>query len=165
MRPGVTPQSGQAIEVTEPAYVHRGLTNGMPYHYVVSRACWRAVKGRRRRRRPRRPAASGCSSSSAAATSTTSVTGARVPRVPVEQRIHVLLFPKATWPRSSRPFTTDATHAAGNNDVDRWIAQVFAMDPYVRFKEAFVVWFLPRASSAHAGEGDTAFDVGVSDGG
>src|SRR6266540_2837622 len=33
---GVTPESGQRIEVAGPTYVHRALSNGMEYHYVVS---------------------------------------------------------------------------------------------------------------------------------
>jgi hypothetical protein len=160
---GVTPQNGQAISVTEPAYVHRGLTNGMSYHYVVAAVL-----------------ASGMGPASPEANATPSgewvlemlgsgdfddvVTGARVPRVPIAQRVQVLLLPEGYLAAELPTFHDAASHDAGNNDVDRWTKEVFATDPYSRFKEAFVVWYLPRASNAHAGA-DTAFHVAISNGG
>jgi hypothetical protein len=34
--PGVTPATGQPLDVSAPDYVHRGLTNGTTYYYVVA---------------------------------------------------------------------------------------------------------------------------------
>ena len=164
--PGVTPQNGQVIDVTEPGFVHRGLPNGTAHHYVVA-----ALTGM----------AAGAPSAEASATPKGQwvleqlgngefddvVTGERVPRVPIAKRIHIVLFGEG-YLESELPLLHDhAKHGAAmpSNDVDRWVAEIFGLDPYARLKEAFVVWFLPRASAAHAGMGDTAFDVGVSAGG
>ena len=46
------------------------------------------------------------------------------------------------------------------NDVDRWVDLVFGIEPYRAYRQAFMVWYLPRASNAHLG-GDTAFQVPV----
>jgi hypothetical protein len=53
-----------------------------------------------------------------------------------------------------------------NNDVDRWQEELFGIEPYTSFRDAFVIWFLPRASAAHIGEGTTAFgdDIDVASG-
>lgn len=164
--PGVTPMNGQMIESAEPSLVHRGLPNGTAHHYVVV-----ALSG----------TTMGVPSAEATATPKGQwvleqlgsgdfddvVTGERVPRVPVAKRIHILLFGEGYLESELPLFHDHAKHGAAmaSNDVDRWVAEIFALDPYARLKEAFVVWFLPRASAAHAGEGDTAFDVGVSGGG
>jgi hypothetical protein len=39
---------------------------------------------------------------------------------------------------------------------------VFAIEPYSLFRQAFVVWYLPRASPSHLGVGATAFGIEVS---
>jgi len=51
-----------------------------------------------------------------------------------------------------------------DNDVSVWLKWLFAIDPYDRLAEAFVIWKLPRASKAHASgtdpqAADTAFRV------
>lgn len=92
------------------------------------------------------------------------IDGQRVPRVPIDKRIQVLLFPEGYTAADLAVFHSDATHGAKMNDVDRWIDEVFAKDPHSRMRDAFVVWYLPRASAARTGEGDTAFDVVVSNG-
>jgi len=163
---GVTPMNGQAIDVMEPSFVHRGLPNGTAHHYVVV-----ALSG----------ATSGTPSAEATATPHGEwvleqlgsgdfddiVSGGRVARVPIAKRVHILLFAEGYTSADLATFHSDGTHSAGAmgmNDVDRWVAEIFGLDPYARLKEAFVVWFLPRASAARAGMGDTAFDVTVSGG-
>lgn len=161
--PGVTPQGGQALDATEPSFVHRGLMNGQAYYYVVS-ALLASGEG------PPSPEASATPSGEWVLEQLGSgdfddiVTGAPVARLPIEQRVQIFLLPEGYTSADLAIFHDEATHAAGNNDVDRWIKEVFAFDPYSRFSSAFVVWFLPRASSAHLGEGATAFGVTVSSG-
>lgn len=155
---GVTSASGQAIDVAEPGYVHRGLTNGSAYHYVVSSVL---------------AGGEGPTSAEASATPggewTLEVlgsgdfldvsTGERVPQVPLADRIHVLLLSEGYLADELPIFHDHAQHDLANpqNDVDRWLAEVFAIDPYSQLREAFVVWYLARPSSAHLGEGTTAF--------
>ncbi len=155
---GVTPASGQVIDVAEPGYVHRGLTNGSAYYYVVASVL-----------------ASGEGPASAEATATPGgewtlevlgsgdfldvSTGARVPQVPLADRIHVLLMSEGYLAAELPIFHDHAQHDLANpqNDVDRWLEEVFAIDPYSRLREAFVVWYLARPSTAHLNEGTTAF--------
>jgi hypothetical protein len=160
---GVTPSTGQALTGVARGYVHRGLTNGTTYYYIVT-----AVT------------ASGESPPSAQVSATpsgewvleqlgtgdfASVTGAcPVAAVPVGSRIHVLLFPEGYTATALPTFHSDTTHATRNNDVDRWIDQVFAVEPYKLFPQAFVVWYLPRASTTDINGGTTAFGVTVSGG-
>jgi hypothetical protein len=166
MTPGVTPMNGQMLESTEPSLVQRGLTNGTPYYYVVV-----ALSG------------GNAGQPSAEATATPHgqwaleqlgsgdfddvVTGERVAKIPIAKRVHILLFAEGYTEAELKTFHDPATHVGSgmaSNDVDRWVNEIFGLDPYNRFKEAFVVWFLPRASANHAGMGDTAFDVTVSGG-
>jgi hypothetical protein len=161
---GVTPQSGTAIDIAEPAYVHRGLENGSAYHYVVT-AVLPGGEG------PASPEASAMPQGEwvlehlGTGDFDDVLTGERVPRVPIDKRVQVFLLPEGYLQGELAGFHDHATHGAGSNDVDRWQAEVFALEPYSMFKDAFVIWYLPRASAAHAGEGDTAFDVTVSNGG
>ena len=166
LTPGVTPANGQALDATEPSLVQRGLTNGSAYYYVVV-----ALSG------------GNAGQPSAEATATPHgewaleqlgsgdfddvLTGERVARIPIAKRVQILLFAEGYTAADLKTFHDPATHVGSgmaSNDVDRWVNEIFALDPYNRFKEAFVVWFLPRASANHAGEGDTAFDVTVSGG-
>jgi hypothetical protein len=158
---GVTPSTGQALTGIARGYVHRGLTNGTTYYYVVT-----AVT------------ASGESPPSAQVSATPtgewvleqlgtgdfpSITGAcPVPTVPIASRIHVLLFAEGYTQSLLATFHSDATHAARNNDVDRWVDEVFAIEPYKLFPQAYVVWFLPRASTTDITGGNTAFSVTAS---
>jgi hypothetical protein len=162
--PGAARESGQVLEAREPGLVHRALTNGTAYYYVV-RALLASGEG------PASPEASATPSGEWVLEQLGSgdfddvVSGKRVTQLPLEKRVQVLLLPEGYLAAELGTFHGEETHAAGNNDVDRWVNEVFAVEPYSRLKEAFVVWVLPRASTAHAGEGDTAFDVMVANAG
>jgi hypothetical protein len=157
---GVTPQTGQALEVAAPNLVHRGLTNGTPYHYVVT-----AISG-------------GGESAPSTEVSATPAgewvleefgtgifddvqTGAPVPRIALDKRLHVLLFGEGYTAPDQAALHALATHDGNRaNDVDRWVDLVFGIEPYRAYRQAFLVWYLPRVSNAHLG-GDTAFQVPV----
>lgn len=162
--PGVNPATGQMLETTESALVHRGLNNGTEYHYVVV---------------PVSAGVEGAISNEVSATPTGEwvleqlgsgdfedvVTDGRVPRIPLAQRIHVLLLPEGYLASELPGFHDHATHdlSAPTNDVDRWLREVFAIEPYSIFREAFVIWYLPRASMSHVGAGaNTAFGIQMS---
>jgi hypothetical protein len=161
--PGVTATSGHALDVPDPAYVHRGLSNGQAYYYKVS-AMLGSMEG------PLSPEANATPTGEWVLEALGSgdfddvLTGARVTRLPIEKRVQVFLLPEGYLSSDLAVFHDAATHDAGNNDVDRWIAEVFALDPYSKFKEAFVIWYLPRASAAHLGAGSTAFSVTLTSG-
>ena len=161
--PGVTKENGQRVSVPAPNWVHRGLTNGGAYHYVVT-----AVSG----------GSEGTASSEASATPAgewvleefgTGIiddvrTASALPRISIEKRLHILLFGEGYTAADLAVLHAVASHDANRaNDVDRWVDLVFGIEPYRTFRQAFVVWYLPRASSAHIG-GDTAFDVPVIEG-
>jgi len=83
-----------------------------------------------------------------------------VARVPVEQRQHVLLFAEGYTAADLPIFHDDADHdGARGGDVDEWIDYVFSIEPYTTFREAFVVWILPRPSTTNFDGADTAFAV------
>lgn len=162
--PGVTPTSGESLKGVSRGVVHRGLTNGTTYYYVVT-----AVT----------PAGESAASVQASASPTgewvleqlgtgdfaSIKTSCPVSTIPIESRIHVLLFAEGYTASALATFHSDATHATRGNDVDRWIDEVFAIEPYKLFSEAFVVWYLPRASTTDITGNDTAFDITVSGGG
>lgn len=157
---GVTPGNGQPIDVSTPDYVHRGLTNGTTYYYVVT---------------PITPQGEGAPSPEASAIPNGQwaleklgnghfddvVTGASVAQVPLDRRVHVFLFAEGYTSADIPVFHDEASHATRDNDVDRWVDLVFGIEPYSIFSEAFIVWYLPRASNTHIGGGDTAFMVPV----
>jgi hypothetical protein len=161
---GVSPSNGQAIDVPDPAYVHRALTNGMTYYYVVC-AVLSGMVGPPSNEVSLQPAGEWALEQLGTGDFDNVIDGQRVPRVPIDKRIQVLLFAEGYTEPDLAVFHADATHAARSNDVDRWIDEVFAKDPYMRLRDAFVIWYLPRASTARPGAGDTAFDVVVSNGG
>jgi hypothetical protein len=149
------------VEGARASWVHRALTNGTAYHYVIS-----AV------------GADGESPPSADVSATPTgewvleelgsgifedvTTGMPVARVPVAERNHVLLFAEGYTAADLPIFHDDADHdGAREGDVDGWIDYVFSIEPYAAFREAFVVWTLPRASAANFNAGDTAFAVPV----
>jgi hypothetical protein len=158
---GVTPATGQRIDVPRPNTVHRGLTNGTAYHYVVT-----AITG------------SGETAPSPEASATPAgdwalerfgngrfddvLTGAEVPTVPIDKRVHLFLFAEGYTTADLVVFHDEAHHTGDRrDDVDAWVDLVFGIEPYSKFTEAFVVWYLPRSSNTHIGGGDTAFAVPV----
>src|SRR6185436_10602584 len=123
--------SGEMIDTVEPGYVHRALTNGSAYYYTITSLL-----------------AGGEGPSSAEATATPGggdfldvSTGERVPQLPIADRIHILLFAEGYLDSELPIFHDHAQHDLDDpqNDVDRWLAEVFAIDPYSELKEAFVV--------------------------
>jgi hypothetical protein len=158
--PGVTPTTGQPIEVAAPDFVHRGLTNGTTYYYVVA---------------PITAQGEGVPSAEASAVPAGEwalerlgngqfddvVSGASVGQVPIERRVHVFLFAEGYTSADLSTFHDEGSHAGRGNDVDRWVDLVFGIEPYSIFSEAFVVWYLPRPSNTQIGGGDTAFAVPV----
>jgi hypothetical protein len=157
---GVTKETGQRVSVAAPNWVHRGLTNGSAVHYIVT-----SVSG-------------GSESSPSSEASATPAgewvleefgtgitldvrTGSTLTKIPIEKRLHILLFGEGYTAADLSVLHAVASHDSNRtNDVDRWVDLVFGIEPYRTFRQAFVVWYLPRASGAHIG-GDTAFDVPV----
>jgi hypothetical protein len=156
--PGVTAQTGQRLDSAEPALVHRGLTNGMKYYYVVV-VVTDAGEGKRSNEATATPGGEWVLEELGAGDFTDVLTGGRVQRLPVEQRVQILLLPEGYLADELRIFHDHANHnlATPTNDVDRWIKEVFDIDPYSRFREGFVVWYLPRASATHIDGGQSAF--------
>ncbi len=165
--PGVSPASGTLVSGAPRGFVHRGLTNDQPYYYVVTALL-----------------ADGESAPSTeiAATPTGEwvleqlgtgdfddiVTGSPIPTIPVERRMHVLLLGEGYTSADLPLFHDHGDHEAGRqNDVDRWVDLVFGIEPYSLFPQAFVVWYLPRASTTSIRDAnpDTAFQVPLTFGG
>lgn len=159
--PGVTPTTGTAVSGAPRGFVHRGLENGQAYYYVVTALL-----------------PEGESAPSPEATATPAgewvleqlgtgdfddvMSGAPVATVPVEQRVHILLFGEGYTADDLAVFHDIDDHSsARRNDVDAWIDLVFGIEPYSLFPEAFVVWYLPRASATTIRDAnpDTAFQV------
>ena len=94
------------------------------------------------------------------------VTGGRVGRLAIKDRIHIVLLGEGYLEGELGKLHDLATHdGTRGNDVDRWVDEVFRIEPYPQFRGAFVIWYLPRASEAHLGEGTTAFGVTISSSG
>jgi hypothetical protein len=151
---------GQSFTADRPGVVHRGLTNGTTYHYVVT-----AVT----------EAGAPVASNEAAATPNGEwvleqlgtgsfddvVTGGKT-QVPMAERLHVLMFPEGYTEADLSIFRGDPADGDDRtSDVRRWIDLVFGIEPYALFPEAFVIWILPRASATRIDGGDTAFRVPV----
>jgi hypothetical protein len=89
-------------------------------------------------------------------------TGKLAPRIPLEKRVHLLLFAEGYTAADLPKFHADADHAdKRTGDVDAWVDYVFSIAPYQDFREAFAIWYLPRASNTHFDGADTAFMVPV----
>jgi hypothetical protein len=155
---GVTPQSGQAIAVAEPAYVHRGLTNGTAYYYTVTPVL-AGGEGPAAPEASATPAGEWVLEQLGTGDFRDPSTGERVARVPIAQRVHVLLLADGYLASELSIFHDPAQHDLDNptNDVDRWLREVFAIDPYTQFRDAFVIWYLARPSSTHLSGGNAAF--------
>jgi hypothetical protein len=161
--PGVTPGDAQAIDVADPGEVHRALANGTTLYYVVT-----AIAG-------------GEESDPSAEVEATPggewaleelghgvvddiLTGAQTAKVPLSARNHVLLFAEGYTQADLATFHDHADHGgARDNDVDAWVDLVFSIEPYMTFRENFVVWTIPRASATdiNASSPDTAWAVPV----
>jgi hypothetical protein len=84
----------------------------------------------------------------------------------IKDRIHIVLLGEGYLESELGKLHDLATHdGTRGNVVDRWIDEVFRIEPYPQFRGAFVIWYLPRASPAHLGEGTTAFGVTIASGG
>ncbi len=150
------------IEASRATYVHRALDNGTTYHYLISAV----VAGSESQPSPDISATPGGEwtlEEFGSGLFEDITTGESVPRVPLEKRVQVLLFAEGYTAADLEIFHADADHDSDRQgDVDGWIDDVFAIEPYASFREAFVVWFLPRASNTHFDGGDTAFAVPTS---
>jgi hypothetical protein len=160
---GVTPATGQLVSGVARGHVERGLTNGTTYHYVVT-AVTSAGESAPSVEASATPAGEWVLEQLGTGDFEAVQTPGRVPAVPVEERIHVLLFAEGYTREALATLHSEASHESRDNDVDRWIDEVFAIEPYALFPEAIVVWFLPRASNTTIRDtpSDTAFQVPVS---
>jgi len=156
--PGVMIGGAQRLDSTEPALVHRGLTNGTKYYYAVV-VVTDAGEGKRSNEVEATPAGEWVLEELGAGDFTDVLTGGRVPRVPLEKRVQILLLPEGYLAGELPTFHDPAKHnlAMPSNDVDRWVKEIFDLEPYSKLKEGFVVWYLPRASATHTDGGMSAF--------
>jgi len=162
--PSVSPAVAPHFDSTEPATVHRGLTNGSAYYYVVS-ALLPSGESAPSNEVNATPGGEWVLEELGAGDFSAVVSGARVARLPIANRVQILLLPDGYLASDLTVLHTAASHSSTRaNDVDRWVDEVFRIEPFSLFREAFVVWYLPRASSARIGQGATAFGVQVSAG-
>lgn len=153
--PGPTPASGTRISGVTPGYVHRGLDDGVTHYYVVT-ALFGGTEG---------PASEQASATPGGEMVLHTLGTGRIDAIttdgwvdlPMERRIHLVVLAEGYLAGELTTF---------ENDVDDWHAEVFALDPYSHLAEAFVVWYLPRASAEHVAPGspqpaDTAFAVPI----
>ena len=159
--PGVTPQTGQLLTAAAPNLVHRGLTNGTPYHYVVT-AVTGGVESAPSQEQSATPSGEWVLEEFGTGIVEDLRTGGPAGRIPIAQRLHVLLFAEGyTAPDLDQLHSLAGHDSERDNDVDRWVDLVFSIEPYRSFRQAFSVWYLPRASEAHIGSANTAFQVPV----
>ena len=161
---GAAPNNASmSFEVMAPraTFVHRALTNGTVYQYAVTAI----VGGQESALSPpaiATPTGEWVLEELGSGIFDDISTGTSVPRVPVAKRAHVLMFAEGYTTADLPTFHSDADHdGERESDVDRWIDYVFSLEPYKDFREAFVVWQLPRASMTHFDGGNTAFMVPV----
>ncbi len=164
---GVAPTSASmSAEVKAPhaGFVHRSLRNGTVYQYAVSAI----VGGQESKPSPPTMATPGGEwllEEMGDGQFDDVSTGKLVARVPLAKRIHLLLFAEGYQEADLKVFHDDADHAtARTGDVDAWVDYVFSIAPYKDYREAFVIWQLPRASATHFDGADTAFMVPVANG-
>jgi hypothetical protein len=151
----------QEVKAPHAAFVHRALKNGTAYHYAVSAI----VGGQESRFSPEAevtPAGEWVLEELGDGQFEDVSTGKLAPRVPIAKRIHLLLFAEGYQTADLTQFHSDADHAGKRTgDVDAWVDYVFSIPPYGDFREAFAIWYLPRASNTHFDGADTAFMVPV----
>ena len=147
------------VDGARSTYVHRALTNGTEYHYAIS-AVAGASESALSPDISATPAGEWVLEELGSGIFEDVTSGMPVARVPVEQRQHVLLFAEGYTAADLPIFHDDADHdGARGGDVDEWIDYVFSIEPYTTFREAFVVWILPRPSTTNFDGADTAFAV------
>ncbi|HMJ52341.1 MAG TPA: M64 family metallopeptidase [Polyangiaceae bacterium] len=78
--------------------------------------------------------------------------------LPMDRRLHVAMLPEG--------YLQSDLDAAFDLDIDAWMTEVFAIEPYSIYKQAFVVWKirLPSAARVAAADpqtADTAFSLGM----
>jgi hypothetical protein len=162
--PGVS-KSAEAMESVEPVLVHRGLSNGTTYYYAVA-AVTAAGEGELSAEASATPTGEWVLEELGAGDFDDVTTGGRISRLAMKDRIHIVLLAEGYLDSELSKFHDLATHnGTRGNDVDRWIDEVFAIEPYPQFRGAFVIWYLPRASAVHLGEGTTAFGVTITSSG
>lgn len=158
--PTATSMSAQVM-APHASFVHRALTNGTLYSYAVSAI----VGGQESKLSPpvmATPSGEWVLEELGDGQFDDVSTGKLVPRVPLAKRIHLLLFAEGYQTADLTTFHSDADHAgARKGDVDAWVDYVFSLAPYKDYREAFVIWQLPRASNTHFDAADTAFMVPV----
>jgi hypothetical protein len=165
--------AGASVTVADPSFdvdavrttaVHRGLTNGTAYHYLVTPIV-AGVEAAASNEATATPAGEWILEELGSGIFDDVSTGQPVAKVPIEKRIHVLLFAEGYGADDLAVFHDVAGHDGNRgNDVDRWVDEIFGIKPYVDLREAFVVWAIARPSTTDSAGGDTAFMVPV-DGG
>lgn len=152
------------VEGTRTTAVHRGLMNGTAYHYLVAPVTG-GVGAAASNEATATPAGEWVLEELGSGVFEDVSTGQPVAKVPIEKRIHVLLFGEAYGADQLAGFHDVASHDDDRaNDVDRWVDEVFGIKPYADLREAFVVWYIARPSNTDSAGGDTAFMVPVSGG-
>jgi hypothetical protein len=144
--------------------VHRGLTNGTVYHYLVAPLVG-GTEGSASNEATATPAGEWMLEELGSGIFEDVSTGQPVPKVAIEKRIHVLLFAEGYGASELGVFHDVEGHDGDrDNDVDRWVDEIFGIKPYVDLREAFVVWTIARPSTTDSSGGDTAFMVPVNGG-
>ena len=161
---GAAPTSAsmsQEVKAPHAAFVHHALKNGTAYHYAVA-AVVGGIESKLSPEAVATPAGEWVLEELGDGQFDDVSTGKLAPRVPLEKRVHLLLFAEGYLAADLPKFHDDADHAAKRaGDVDSWVDYVFSLAPYKDYREAFAVWYLPRASNTHFDGADTAFMVPV----
>lgn len=151
----------QEVKAPHAAFVHRALSNGTVYHYAVS-AIVGGSESQLSAEAQATPAGEWVLEELGDGQFDDVSTGKLAPRVPLEKRVHLLLFAEGYQAADLAKFHDNADHASKRGgDVDAWIDYVLSVPPYKDYREAFVVWYLARPSNTHFDGADTAFMVPV----
>jgi len=78
--------------------------------------------------------------------------------LPMDRRLHVAMLPEG--------YLQADLDAAFDTDIDAWMTEVFGIEPYSVYKQAFVIWKIRLASNARVAAADpqtadTAFLLGM----
>jgi hypothetical protein len=158
--PGLAAGGAELVDVDRPAFVHRALEDGVAHYYAVA-ALFPGGEGPLSSEVRTVPGGEWMLEELGTGLFDDIATGNDAPRVPLEKRVHVLIFAEGYTVNDLGLLHDESTHGSERgSDVDRLVDQIFALEPYSLFREAFVLWVLPRPSAERLG-GDTAFDVPV----